>query len=397
MKILQLCNKPPYPPVDGGTLAMNSITQGLLAAGCEVRVLSICSDKHPVLKDRMDDEYRKRTRFEAVYVDLGLRFPDAAVAMLCGESYHVKRFISKDFARKLEQVLKEEEFDVVHVESIFMTPYLPLIRKNSNALVMLRAHNVEHLIWRRVAGSEPNPFKRWYLKHLSLTLSAYEREHVNDYDGVVGITENDVRMFRQMGCRKPMTAIPFGVSPDIVEQVEVEPNTLFHLGSMDWMPNQEGVKWFLEQVWPLVHKRLPQLVLYLAGRKMPEGLMRLNMDGVKVVGEVPDAMYFMASKQINVVPLLSGSGIRVKIVEAMSLGKPVVTTSVGAEGIGCTDGKDVLIADTPQQFVEQLQRCVDNPDFCRQLGLNASRLIVEQYGSEMLTERLLDFYRSRLQ
>ena len=392
MKVLQLCNKPPYPSVDGGTLAMNSITQGLLEVGCEVRVLSLCSDKHPVLESRMTEEYRRATRFEAVHIDLGIHPLDAGVALLCGESYHVKRFVSKDFAHRLAQVLDEEQFDVVHVESVFMTPYLPVVREHSQAKVILRAHNVEHMIWRRVAQSERNPLKRWYLKHLSLTLAAYEREHLNDYDGVVSITANDAQLMREMGCRKPMVSIPFGVSPETEMQVEEEPNSLFHIGSMDWMPNLEGVRWFLDQVWPSVHRRMPQLTLYLAGRKMPNDLMRLEMEGVRVLGEVPDAMYFIASKQINVVPLLSGSGIRVKIIEAMSAGKVVVTTSIGAAGIGCTDGKDVLIADTPQQFVEQLERCVTNPEFCRQLGANALRLIAQQYGVEQLTQQLLTFY-----
>lgn len=392
MKVLQLCNKPPYPPVDGGTLAMNSITQGLLEAGCEVRVLSLCSDKHPVLESRIPDSYRQATHFEAVHVDLSLHPLDAGVAMLCGESYHVKRFENKAFARRLAEVLEEETFDVVHVESVFLTPYLPVIRAHSQAKVMLRAHNVEHTIWRRVAQGERSPFKRWYLKHLSLTLAAYEREHLNDYDGVVSITENDAEQLRTMGCRRPMVAIPFGITPDGEVSVEEEPNSLFHIGSMDWMPNQEGVRWFLEQVWPKVHERMPQLTLYLAGRKMPEDLMRLDMEGVRVLGEVPDAMYFISSKQINVVPLLSGSGIRVKIIEAMSVGKVVVTTTIGAEGIGCTDGVDVLIADTPEQYVDQLYRCVSDPAFRQEIGSHAARLIAERFGSKQLTERLLDFY-----
>ena len=392
MKVLQLCNKPPYPPVDGGTLAMNSITQGLMAAGCEVKVLSLCSDKHPVLENRMTESYREATRFEAVHIDLGIHPLDAGVAVLCGESYHVKRFISKEFGQRLAQVLKEEQFDVVHVESIFMTPYVPIVREHSDAKVVLRAHNVEHTIWRRVAQSERNPFKRWYLKHLSLTLAAYEREHLNDYDGVVSITENDAQQLREMGCRRPMLSMPFGIVPETEMQVEEEPNSLFHIGSMDWMPNQEGVRWFLKQVWPMVHERMPQLTLYLAGRKMPNDVMHVDMEGVRVLGEVSDAMYFIASKQINVVPLLSGSGIRVKIIEAMSAGKVVVTTTIGASGIGCTDGKDVLIADTPEQFVEQLQRCVDNPEFRQQIGRNAVSLITEQYGNEQLTQRLLEFY-----
>lgn len=392
MKVLQLCNKPPYPPVDGGTLAMNSITQGLLEAGCEVRVLSLCSDKHPVLESRIPDSYRQATHFEAVHVDLSLHPLDAGVAMLCGESYHVKRFESKAFARRLTEVLEEETFDVVHVESVFLTPYLPVIRAHSQAKVMLRAHNVEHTIWRRVAQGERSPFKRWYLKHLSLTLAAYEREHLNDYDGVVSITENDAEQLRTMGCRRPMVAIPFGITPDGEVSVEEEPNSLFHIGSMDWMPNQEGVRWFLEQVWPKVHERMPQLTLYLAGRKMPEDLMRLDREGVRVLGEVPDAMYFISSKQINVVPLLSGSGIRVKIIEAMSVGKVVVTTTIGAEGIGCTDGVDVLIADTPEQYVDQLYRCVSDPAFRQEIGSHAARLVAERFGCKQLTGRLLDFY-----
>ena len=371
---------------------MNSITQGLLAAGCEVRVLSLCSDKHPVLESRMTEDYRRATRFEAVHIDLRFHPLDAGVAVLCGESYHVNRFVSTEFSRRLAQVLDEEQFDVVHLESVFMTPYMPVIRAHSQAKVVLRAHNVEHMIWKLVAQSERNPLKRWYLKHLSLTLGAYEREHLNDYDGVVCITANDEQLIRTMGCRKPMLSIPFGVTPETETQVEEEPNSLFHIGSMDWMPNLEGVKWFLKQVWPKVHERMPHLTLYLAGRKMPEELMRLETEGVRVLGEVPDAAYFIMSKQINVVPLLSGSGIRVKIIEAMSAGKVVVTTTIGAAGIGCTDGKDVLIADTPEQFVEQLQRCVDDPEFRRQIGCNATRLIAEQYGNEQLTQQLLKFY-----
>ena len=374
MKVLQLCNKPPFPPVDGGTLAMNSITQGLLSTGCEVKVLSVCSDKHPVLKERMPEEYLKTTRFESVYVDLGIHPLDAAVAMLCGESYHVKRFVSREFASKLAQILRDEEFDVVHVESIFLSPYVPVIRKHSKAPIFLRAHNVENLIWRKVALGERNIWKRWYMKHSALTLGVYEREHLNDYDGVVSITDCDADELRKMGCRKPMVTIPFSITPVTVSQEE-EDGTLFHLGSMDWLPNQE---------------------LYLAGRKMPADLMKLDMEGVKIVGEVPDAMHFIGSKQINVVPLLSGSGIRVKIIEAMSAGKAVVSTTVGAQGIPFTDGENLLIADSPEQFADQIQRCVEDKAFRLRLGENARRFVCETYSSEMLTKKLLAFYEKHL-
>ena len=392
MKVLQLCNKPPYPPVDGGTLAMNCVTQGLLAEGCEVKVLTIETDKHPLQKTLIPESYMQQTKLESVYVDLNIHLIDALVALLCGESYHVKRYVSKDFEQKLISILKQDEYDIIQLEGLYLTPYVSVIRQFSKARIVLRAHNVENQIWRRIAHCTKNPLKRWYLKHLALALSAYEQEHVNDYDALACITQNDADAFRKMGCRKPISVIPFGITPEVIDNVTEEENSLFHIGSMDWMPNQEGIDWFLESVWPTLHKEIPEARLYLAGRKMPERLMKAQIEGVNVVGEVADSAYFIGSKQINIVPLLSGSGIRVKIIEAMSLGKTVVTTSIGAEGINYTNGKDILIANTPEEFIAQIRRCVADKDFCRQVGQNAYELIVKEYGTQALTKKFLALY-----
>ena len=415
MKVLQLCNKPPYPPVDGGTMAMNSVTQGLLQAGCEVKVLTVVTDKHPLDMNALPEDYRKATRIEGVYVDLGIKPLPAAVAALCGESYHVKRYRSDAFAQKLKETLQNEQFDIVHVESIFLTPYMPVIRRYSQAKVILRAHNVEHLIWKRVAHSTGRGLKRQYIKHLSLTLRAYELEHLQDYDGVVCITRNDAEYFLANGCRRPITSIPFGVevmssefealssafgvrrfefrSSEMADMPIKSELSLFHIGAMDWMPNQESIAWLLEEVWPVIHSEVPQAHLYPAGRKMPKCWLDANIDGVTVVGEVPDAMEFIADKDINVVPLLSGSGIRVKIIEAMSVGKVVVATTVAAHGIDYTDGKDLLIADSPADFARQIKRCLIDREFCHSVGEAARKLISERYNGQHLTEELMEFYR----
>ena len=376
-------------------MGINFITQGLLAKGCEVKVLTVESDKHPVKQSAAMEEYRLRTGYESVHVDLGVKVVPALTAMLCGESYHVKRYVSDAFASKLRQILEQEQFDVVHVDSIFLTPYVPLIRKLPTARVMVRAHNVEHLIWRRLAQSCPQILKRWYLKHLSLTLRAYELEHINDYDGVVCVTHNDADYFRTNGCRKPIAVIPFGVEIKTLPPVDLEPDSLFHIGAMDWLPNQESVQWLLEDIWPAIRAEVPQAKLYLAGRKMPEQLMRTQVEGVTVEGEVPDALRFIAGKKINIVPLRSGSGIRVKIIEAMSVGKTVVTTTVGAEGIEYIDGENILIANTPQEFAEQVNHCLSDDGFCRRVGENAARLVAEKYESGVLIDRLIAFYNSK--
>ncbi|MBR1849945.1 MAG: glycosyltransferase [Bacteroidales bacterium] len=391
LNILQLCIKPPYPPVDGGTLAMNSVTQGLGAEGHRVSVLTVYSDKHPLSPEATDKGIK------GVYIDLRPKIPGAVAAMLSGESYHVRRYRSRNFADTLVQTLRQETFDIIHIESIFLTDYLPLIRQHSNAPVVLRAHNVEHLIWQRAASTCRNPFKRRYLKHLALTLRAYELSHVAEYDAVVCITQNDANYFADHGCpAKKISVIPFGITPEPLEHIDPEPATLFHIGSMDWAPNIEGIDWLLNQVWPAIKAASPQARLYIAGRHMPERLLNLEADGVTVVGEVADAMYFIASKQINIVPLLNGSGLRVKIIEAMSAGKTVISTTIGAQGILCTDGVDILIADTPEQFAQQVKRCLDNPQFCQTIGHNAYNLVATQYDNRQLASRLANLYHTLL-
>lgn len=393
MRILQLCYKPPFPPVDGGTLAIGSVTRGLLHAGCEVKVLTVSTDKHPFSIDKIPQDFPLSTSIESVYIDTRVKPLSALYNLLCGESYHVRRYINSSFESRLVQILENEQYDIVHVESVFLTPYVKTIRRHSDAKVILRAHNIEHRIWNQLSRGERNPFRKWYLKHLAMALEAYERGHVNDYDGVICITDQDAEVYRQMGCRRPLCAVPFAVEPyRIPENLVVKPFTLFHVGSMDWKPNIEAIDWFLSKVWPTIHRELPEARMFIAGRRMPQRLLNSRIDGVSVVGEVDDAMLFMADKSVNVVPLLSGSGIRVKILEAMSMGKPVVATSVAARGIKYTDGENLLIADTPQDFVDQLRRCFSTSGVSTAIGSAAVELVKSEYNIEKQTENIISFY-----
>jgi len=163
---------------------------------------------------------------------------------------------------------------------------------------------------------------------------------------------------------------------------------------MDWMPNQEGIRWFLEFVWNKIHRKNPHATFYLAGRNMPEWLRRLQQPGVVVVGEVADAHEFMRSKTVLVVPLLSGSGIRIKIIEGMACMRPVLTTSIGAEGIEYTDAENVMIADTPDAFIEKAQKLIDSPALCEEIGKAAHHLIMNRYDTKKIIAELTDFYQS---
>lgn len=393
MKVLQLCNKPPLPPIDGGALAINAVTQGLLDAGCSVKVLSVTTHKHPFLPDRIPAAWLGQTAFESVEIDTRVK-PLAAFLNLFGKSsYNISRFYSKAFEAKLEEILRADTFDIIHLESLFLTPYLPSIRRLSKAPVVLRAHNVEYRIWQRMAENENGLLRGKYLSLLASRLETYERETLQLLDGIAAITETDAAQFKTMGFAKPLLTLPFALTlPDAPAADAAEPGTVFHLAAMDWQPNIEAVSWLLEKVWPLVLRDYPEAKLHLAGRQMPDRFLQLQRKNIFVTGEVTDAYAYMSRYTVMAVPLLSGAGMRVKVAEGLSLGKAIVTTPVGIEGIPATDGVHALIASTAEAFAAALVRCLRDKDLQRELGRNGRELAQENFERRRATGKLLDFY-----
>jgi glycosyltransferase involved in cell wall biosynthesis len=397
MKILQLCHKPPAPPKDGGCIAMNNITAGLMQAGHEVRLLTIYTHKHDLELENLSKEYIERTKIQGVHVDTRVNLVDAFSSLITQDSYNISRFFSADFDIKLSQILKKENFDIVHLESLFMTPYIATIRRFSKAKVVLRSHNLEYIIWERVAQGTKNPAKRAYLKYLSKKLKDYELDVITQMDGIASISKEDAENYRSLGLKKPLVNIPFGIDLEKYQSLDKEPEAaLFHLGAMDWRPNIEGVLWFLDEVWPKVHHAHPKLKFYLAGRHMPKELTESNYPNVEILGEVPSAVDFMNSKQIMVVPLLSAGGIRVKIIEGMALKKNVISTSIGAEGINAKNPRDLHLAETPEDFVQAIDHLLQNPEAAKEQGIAARKIVEERFDNKVLTQQLVDFYKDLL-
>ena len=393
MKILLLCNKSPYPALEGGPMAMNSIVTGLLEAGHQVKILAVNSKKYNVTLEDIPEDYRQKTGIELIDVDLRVRPFKALKNLFSKKSYHVERFISKNFTNRLVEVLQNDTYDVVQLETLFMAPYVETIRQHSKALVVLRAHNVEHLIWERIAKGTRFFLKRAYINHLARTLKNYELSAISQVDGIAAITRKDAAFFRKYSATTTID-IPYGVYPD-----EFTPNfgiedkpSFYHIGSMNWIPNEEGIRWFIENCLDAVTAKVPGFVFHLAGRNMPEWLKEMKNPHVDVVGEVPNAREFVANHDIAIVPLLSGSGIRIKIIESMALGKAVVTTTVGAEGILYDEDVNIIIADNKAQMAEAIRRFDENPALAVEVGKAARKLVEEVYDNRKLTERLLLFY-----
>jgi glycosyltransferase involved in cell wall biosynthesis len=262
----------------------------------------------------------------------------------------------------------------------------------------MRAHNVEHEIWQRLVTNARQGVKRWYIHYLTQKLRRYEISSLDQYDYLVPITQRDLNLFRRLGARCRAIVTPIGLetnryTPDY--RSYQQPPSLSFIGSLDWMPNIEGLQWFLDQVWPALHSRYPQLQLHVAGRNTPASLRQVSRPNVVIHGEVPDARAFINQHSFMMVPLLSGSGMRAKILEGMALGKVVVTTSLGLEGIDARHRQEVLVANTPEQFIEVLAPYLEQPSRAQQLGGRARELVQAEYDYARLTKRLVDAYAGK--
>ncbi len=405
MKILQLCKKFPFPPKDGEVIAINTLSKSLTALGAEVTLLTMNTSKHPVNVADLPAEFKKT--YKTVY-DVPIYNHITALGALKNlfekESYHVTRFVSDDFSKKLVEILRGEQFDVVQLETVFLAPYIDIIRENSNAVIALRSHNVEHEIWKRVAEVTNFLPKRWYLNFLNKKLRRFELENTKKCDILLPITERDQRIFRLLGFRGTSVVTPVGLhSRDYAPNVRSfeRPVTLGFIGALDWMPNQEGLRWFLDKVWSQISAnqdpKKPHFQLHIAGRNAPSWLKNLKADNVIFHGEVPDAQRFMNQHSVAIVPLFSGSGIRVKILEAMMLGRVVLTTSMGLEGIPAQDGVEVLIANSDYDFIEKIEFCRKRSDLLRGIGEQAQRFAIDHFDSLEIAAHVMSAYESFLE
>jgi len=392
MKILQICSKPPYPKKDGYALAVNHISESLLNIGYKMKVVAISTQKHK--SANLPKNYVERTDYEDIYIDTKVKIIPAFLNLFSNNSYNTNRFYTDKFAERLKTILHETSFDFVILEGLYVCPYVDVISKYSDAKIIFRAHNVESDIWKGLAMQTNNIIKRWYINHLQKKLMDYEKTVIKKMDSIIFISEIDANWFKKTPIRKS-TTIPFAINT-INEDYASQENTIFHIGSMDWKPNTEGVKWFLDKVLPLVNKRKEDVDLHLAGRSMPKFFYNLANKNIVIDGEIDDAETYMKKNNLMIVPLCRGSGIRIKILEAMALGKTIISTSTGASGINYVNNKNILIANTAEEFAYQIIWCLDNAEQCKTIGKNAKLNIQENYDSKIIERKLSD-YLNKLQ
>ena len=387
---MQITNRIPFPLNDGGNMATYNVTKYLNRFGHQVILASLNTKKHYQNPSVLANISKVHTSD----IDTTIRFSGLLKALFSKMPYNVKRFISPEFNSLLEKIIKEQKPDVIQMEGIYLAVYAESIKKIASIPLLLRSHNIEHEIWERTAENEKNPIKKWYLKNLSTKIKNFEREKIHAFDGIMAITERDADFYRKNKYKGKLKTVAAGVDLELYssEKASNEKPSLCFLGSMEWMPNIQGIEWYLEKVWPTLREKFPELTLHIAGKNMSEEMKSRKVEGVTFHGMIPDAISFLNQHSIMIVPLLSGGGMRLKIVEAMALGRCVVSTSIGAEGIEAKEGSEILLADTPEEFISKTEALIKGEVNSTTIGENARKIAQEKYSWEKLVREIENFY-----
>ena len=329
----------------------------------------VCADLHTVPRT---DPPKGSMRF----------YLDAAKYLVDGVPYGVAKYRSDAFRRTLDRLLQERRFDVVVCD--FLVPIVNMPERLPCPGILF-THNVEAEIWRRHAENAGNPLSRFLLAQQWKRMLRFERDALARFDLALAVSNADRETFQRLypdAMRRPAHVVQTGVDTTYFVPSET-PARRAHLvftGSMDWLPNEDGMQYFVREILPRIRQVEPDATLSIIGRAPTPAVRRLGEEqGIEVTGRVDDVRPHIAAGAVYVVPLRIGGGTRLKIFEAMSMAKAVVSTTVGAEGLPVTSGRDIVIADEPARFAQAVVHMIRDVDARRQIEAEARRIVVERY------------------
>ena len=384
----------PWPLRDGGAIATYNLLKGLSDAGVEVSYLSLNTNKHFADDEIMQKQWGFLEMVGYRNIDTSVKLWPALRNLFTDKSYNIERFMTPEFRADILEELNDKPYDLIHFEGLFVAGYAEGL--DCSIPKLLRQHNIEYKIWESLADTCRPGLKKWYLHLLSRRLKRFEQNIVHRFDAVVSITEDDKKAIDAMGFKGLSDSIPAGIETKPLPETPVDFNTVYHVGSMEWMPNQEAMEWFHKSIWPLIAQQNATSVFFMAGKNMPAHYHNWQSKRFQIMGEIDDLNAFTADKSILVVPLRSGSGIRIKTIEAMMVGKAVVTTSFGARGLPIKHGEHCLIADTEADLAQAVLSLLNDAELRNRIAENGKQFAEAHYSNAGVSAQWIALYEKLL-
>lgn len=393
MKILLLTQVLPYPPDSGPKIKTFNVLR-YLSACHQVYLASFIrstaeADRVPALLDYCQEVHTVPIR-RSVWRNAWF----FARSLLAGQPFIITRDESRPMHTTIAQLMAREHFDVVHADQLNMAQYaLPL----QGVCRVLDAHNAVWTIFHQMWQNAPPGPRKWALWMEWQKLKQYEGEVGRQFDAILAVSEEDRQALVSAGCPDSrLTVIPIAIDTQETHVIERDSNaqSIVHIGTMFWPPNIEGILWFACQVYPLIRREVPNVRLYLVGARPPAKIRALERQdtSIRVTGYVEDVVPYLRDSAVFVVPLRTGSGMRVKILDAWAWGIPIVSTSVGCAGIPVHPGEDILIADTPEDFAAAVIQVLRDKEIGTQLSTKGRRYVEEQFDWRVACQKLDEVY-----
>jgi glycosyltransferase involved in cell wall biosynthesis len=387
----------PGPPIFGGQRRIHGLITHL-ASSNEVSVLSLVDasvDQNEGIRDAKSYCQEVVTVSDAYHRVAGARKRLAQVRSLAStRSFERRLFHRRVVQRALDLHLASHEYDIVNCEFVFMASYRFRRPGRERPCLVLDEHNVEYDVLRRTASA--TTFDRRLFNALNWRKLRHEEIAAwRRFDGCTVTSRRDEELVRQDVPNVPTAVIPNGVDVDVFRprpEGEVDPLTVLFFGAINYFPNTDGVTYFLERILPLLRARYPKVRIRIVGPGTPDSIRAQQSSNVEVAGFVDDLPSEIARAAVVIAPLRIGGGTRLKILEAMAMGRPIVSTSLGAEGLDVTHDKDILLSDTPEDFARDVGRILDDRGLGTRLGQAARRLAEERYGWKAAARKLESFY-----
>lgn len=311
-----------------------------------------------------------------------------------------RRFASEQFAQRLEMILKRYDPEIVQIEGIELARYIPLIRSHGRARIILDEHNCEYELQQTIAATGQNGalriLPRLYSRIQFRRLMSFEASACRDVDAVTAVSEGDREALERLDHSAKITVAPNGIDHGEYDRIQRDPDTkrpaLIFVGTMDFRPNVDAVTWFVDQVWPLLD--VPGLRFFIVGRAPTSAVRKLAGERIKVTGAVSDVAPYLTRAAAAIVPLRSGGGSRLKVLEAMAAAVPIVSTSVGMAGIDAKPKTHYLEADSPEDFAAAIRRTIAAPATSAKMAGRARSMVRKRYAWERITPILDAVYAS---
>jgi sugar transferase (PEP-CTERM/EpsH1 system associated) len=391
MRVLQFAPRVCW-PLDTGAKLRNYHLARVLAHRARVSLLSFIDHEQSLV--HLDDVYQQVI---TVQRDSAYTFAKVVRGVLGQTPLPVLNYTTNSMKRALQSVLREKDFDVIQIESIHLISYLPIIRAACRARVVCDWHNIESELMRRYSEREPNRLRRAYASRTARLMSELEKRALREFDAHIVVSQRDEQRLLDLNSDARIFVIENGVDTDFYSDPEAGDKSLRHrivfVGSMDYHANIDGAVNFAREVWSHLRERRPDLVFTIVGKDpAPEVRELAQLPGIEVTGTVDDVRPFYREAIAAVVPLNVGGGSRLKILEAMAAGVPVVSTTLGAEGLEVEHDQNILIADTNEQLGEAINSVVENQARRNRLTAAGLALVSGRYDWSRLGASLFSAY-----